>query len=170
MSRPPLAKFPWMALSRFGNQVICSWKCDGLLFRCIGRVAMQLFVRKIPRVYRRKKIPISLIFLHRFCQFTFNCWLRTFRSLSNACVWFSTSSSYVGSGGYVTAWAGPFIKVSSWIPSFANNFHCCVHFPTKLVVWWLVFPRTRQCGEESCENLLPTAPCCIQILYDNSIE
>ena len=87
------------------------------------------FWSPIPQGLSPHKIPISSIFLLRFCHFTFNCWLRTFRSPSVAGIWFFTSSSYVASGGYVTAGSCPCIKIFSWIPSFANNAncHCCVH-------------------------------------------
>ena len=73
------------------------------------------------------KILISTIFLHQFCQVTFNCLLRTFLSLSVAWVLFSTGSSYTGSGGYVTDGSGPLNKISNWIPFFAKiaDFPCC---------------------------------------------
>ena len=80
-------------------------------------------------------------------------------------------SSYVGSGGYVTAGGDPFMNVSSWsllspaMPISIVRSTC----PTKVVV----SPRRRQCREESwesCRSRFLTAQCCTQLIYDKSIE
>ena len=96
------------------------------------------FCSQVPKVYLRTKYQFRQSHqLHRFCKFRFSCWLRTFWSLSDACVLFSTGSSYVGSSGYVTAEGGPFIEVFIWtllspkMPISIVAFTC----PTKVVVW-----------------------------------
>ena len=149
---------PKFAISNYELGKITFWKFDSLLFQCIER-GEAAFCSNCTQGLSPHKIPISSIFLHLFCHVTFSCWLRTFLLRSVAWLWFSTGSSYKGSGGYVTVEGGPLSIVSNCIHSSQYaNFHCCVYLSHKGDVSWWDSLKKRRYEKKSCGNELKTAP------------
>ena len=116
------------------------------------------------------KKPISSNFSHLFCYVAFSCSLQTFLSRSVAWVFFSTASSYTGSGGFINIVGGPLSKVSNGIPFLTKkaNFHCCVQLFHERVDVLVAFSQMASMWREVLSE--STADCAILFLFTSYLS